>query len=127
LSTFPLLLASILPPFLPSVLPSAFFGAKIFLISGRLSSLMRKPLLRGRAAGTEHVVLLQPAVKRTSTQPEHPRSSREPGQRQLADFVKEQRAAICQLKQARFALGRPGKCAPHVPEQLALEQRLDNR
>ena len=48
-------------------------------------------------------------------------------QRQLADLVEEQRAAVGQLEQARLVVGGAGERAAHVAEQLALEQRLDDR
>src|SRR6185295_3274280 len=48
------------------------------------------------------------------------------GQRQLADLVEEQRAAVGRLEQPRLVVGRAGERAAHVPEQLALEQRFDD-
>ena len=44
-------------------------------------------------------------------------------ERQLADLVEEQRAAVRQLEASRLARGRAGEGALLVAEQLALEQR----
>ncbi len=44
------------------------------------------------------------------------------GQRQIADLVQEQRAAIRRAYQPGPALHRPGECPPAVAEQLALHQ-----
>ena len=48
-------------------------------------------------------------------------------QRQLADLVEEQRAAVRELELARLARRRAGERALLVAEQLRLEQRLGNR
>ncbi len=48
-------------------------------------------------------------------------------QGQLADFVEEQRAALCGLEHSRLRLDRAGERAAHVAEQLALEQRVHDR
>ena len=47
-------------------------------------------------------------------------------ERQLADLVEEQRAAVGDLEQPGLGVGRAGERAAHVPEQLAFEQRLDD-
>ena len=49
------------------------------------------------------------------------------GLRQLADLVKEERSAVRDFEQSRLVVGRSGECAARVPEQLALEERLDHR
>src|SRR4029453_3382998 len=48
-------------------------------------------------------------------------------QREIPDFVEKQRAAVRELKSARFAGGGPCKCALFMTEQLRLEQRIGNR
>jgi len=48
-------------------------------------------------------------------------------ERQLADFVEENRPAVGGLEESSLVHARPGECAAHVPEQLGLEQRLWNR
>ena len=48
-------------------------------------------------------------------------------QRQVADLVEEQRAAMRQLELARLARDRAGERALLVAEELGLEQRLGNR
>src|SRR5690606_14608997 len=45
-------------------------------------------------------------------------------QRQLADLVEEERAAVRLLEQARLVARRVGERAAPVPEELALEQVL---
>ena len=45
---------------------------------------------------------------------------------QLSDFVEKQRAAVSEFEQSRLVIGRAGEGAAHVPEQLALEQCLDD-
>src|SRR5712691_11245045 len=47
-------------------------------------------------------------------------------ERQLADFVEKQRAAVRVLEEADLVVGRARKGAPHVAEQLALEQGFDD-
>ena len=42
--------------------------------------------------------------------------------RQVADFIQEDCAAICRFKTAQTSLGRPGKGALLVPEQLRSDQ-----
>ena len=49
------------------------------------------------------------------------------GERQLADLVEKQRAAMRQLETARLARVGAGERALLVAEQLGLEQRLGNR
>ena len=44
-------------------------------------------------------------------------------ERQLADLVEEQRAAVRELEAARAALQRAGEGAALVAEELALDQR----
>jgi hypothetical protein len=46
---------------------------------------------------------------------------------QLADFVEEQRPLVGELEQARLVVGRAGEGAAHVAEELAFEERLDDR
>src|SRR5260221_4596682 len=48
-------------------------------------------------------------------------------ERQLADLVEEQRAAVGHLEAAGFLLGGAGERALLVAEQLALDQRLGER
>ena len=48
-------------------------------------------------------------------------------QRQVADFVEEQRAAVRELELARLPRRRAGERALLVTEELGLEQRLGNR
>ena len=48
-------------------------------------------------------------------------------ERQLADFVQEDRSAVGGFEEARLVRARPGEGAAHVAEQLGLEQRLRNR
>ncbi len=48
-------------------------------------------------------------------------------QRQLADLVEEQRAAVRLQEEAGARAARVGEGAPRVTEELALEQRLGNR
>ena len=48
-------------------------------------------------------------------------------ERQVADLVEEDRAALRRFQPPRFVLERSGERAPHVPEQLALEQMLAER
>ena len=48
-------------------------------------------------------------------------------QRQLADLVEEQRAAVRRLEHAGLRFDGAGERAAHVAEQLALEQRVDDR
>src|SRR5690606_19850070 len=47
--------------------------------------------------------------------------------RQLADLVEEQRAAVGRDEQPTLARLRAGERAAHVAEQLAIEQRADQR
>ena len=47
--------------------------------------------------------------------------------RHLGDLVQEQRAAVGLLEQAELADGGAGERAPHVAEELRLEQRLGHR
>ena len=49
------------------------------------------------------------------------------GGRHLGDLVQEQRAAVGFLEQAGLGDGGPGEGAPHVAEQLRLQQRLRHR
>src|SRR5208282_4888774 len=44
------------------------------------------------------------------------------GRRQVGDLVEENGAAVGRLEPAGLVLDRAGKCAAHVPEQLALEK-----
>ena len=48
-------------------------------------------------------------------------------ERQIADLVEEQRAAVRHLEPARLAADGAGKCALLVAEQLGLEQRVGDR
>ena len=48
-------------------------------------------------------------------------------QRQLADLVEKQRAAVGPLEPAAAGLDRPGKCATLVAEQLRIDQFRRNR
>src|SRR5689334_24100189 len=47
-------------------------------------------------------------------------------QRKLAYLIEEQRSPVRGLEQSGFLVGCAGERAPHVPEQLALEQRIDD-
>src|SRR5574344_2692654 len=44
--------------------------------------------------------------------------------REIADFIKKQRTALCQLHLPRFVALGIGKCATHISEEFALKQRL---
>jgi hypothetical protein len=46
------------------------------------------------------------------------------GQREIADFVEEQGAAVRTLEPAGLGRRRPGECSLLVPEQLTLDERL---
>jgi len=46
---------------------------------------------------------------------------------EVADFVEEQRAVIGQLEPAGPVAQRPGERPADVPEELTLEERLDDR
>src|SRR5204863_7152510 len=48
-------------------------------------------------------------------------------ERELANLVEEQGAALRHLENARLRLDGAGKGAAYVTEQLALEQRVDDR
>ena len=48
-------------------------------------------------------------------------------ERQLAGLVEEERAAVGMFEESDLVLDGAGKRAPHVTEQLALEQRFDDR
>src|SRR6185312_9847416 len=48
-------------------------------------------------------------------------------EREIADLVEEQRAAVGQLEFTRFPIGGPGERPLLVAEQLGLEQRLRDR
>src|SRR5207244_62512 len=48
-------------------------------------------------------------------------------QRQLADFVEKQGAAVRRLEHPGLGLDRTGERAADMAEQLALEQRVDDR
>ena len=72
----------------------------------------RRRAMRARAADALELALLQDAQQ-----------LRLHLQRQLADLVEEQRAAVGQLEAAGSGRDRAGERAPLVPEQLALEQR----
>src|SRR5207244_10262019 len=58
---------------------------------------------------------------------EAPQQARRERQRQLPDLVEEQRALVGHLEQALLVLGGARERPTHVTEQLAFEQRLDNR
>ena len=42
----------------------------------------------------------------------------------FSNFIKKQRSAMCRVKRADLVTIGPGKAALHVPEELALEERL---
>src|SRR5262249_47266948 len=47
--------------------------------------------------------------------------------RELADLVEENRSVVRVLEQADFGVGCTSEGTPRVPEELAFEERLDNR
>ena len=47
--------------------------------------------------------------------------------RQLADLVQKQRAAVRRLEEARLRFDRAGKRSAHMTKELALEERVDHR
>ena len=48
------------------------------------------------------------------------------GERQLAGFIEEERAAVRVFEQADLVVNRAGKRPPRVAEQLALEEGFDD-
>src|SRR4029453_16190406 len=46
------------------------------------------------------------------------------GQRNFADFIKEQRRAVCRLEASHPVAHGPGEASTHMAEKLALEKRL---
>ncbi len=73
-------------------------------------------LARGGRAYALHLLILQDAQELGLRR-----------QRQFADFVQEQRAAAGKFEEAGAILRGSGERSLDVAEQLAFEQRLDNR
>ena len=68
-----------------------------------------------------------PPTRSNSALLEHAQELGLQAERQLADLVEEQRAAVGHLEAAGLLLGRAGERALLVAEQLALDQRLGER